>query len=138
MGDKAGDTPGPKGLSIGCPEDAGANKGTLLQINIAQIIIHKTHQPNAFVKFLDAKGLPGLMRSIWMPRRSHQTESLLRLNSALAEAKGAPARADDHGDSRRREGRRMRSRAAGANLWSIADVIACRLVLPGMAASALT
>ena len=30
----------------------------MLQIDIAQIIVHKTDQPNAFVDFLNAKGLP--------------------------------------------------------------------------------
>src|SRR5512145_645404 len=35
-------------------------------------------------------GWPGLMRSIAMPRRSHQTESLERLNRVLGLAKGTP------------------------------------------------
>ena len=35
-------------------------------------------------------GWPGLMRSISMPSRSHQTESLERLNKALGLAKGTP------------------------------------------------
>src|SRR6266851_8486109 len=35
-------------------------------------------------------GWPGLMRSMPMPRRSHQTASLLKLNKAWAEAKGTP------------------------------------------------
>ena len=35
-------------------------------------------------------GWPGLMRSIAMPRRSHQTESFERLNKALGLAKGTP------------------------------------------------
>ena len=35
-------------------------------------------------------GWPGLMRSIAMPSRSHQTESLQRLNRALGLAKGTP------------------------------------------------
>ena len=35
-------------------------------------------------------GWPGLMRSMAMPRRSHQTESLERLNRALGLAKGTP------------------------------------------------
>src|SRR5450755_1884972 len=35
-------------------------------------------------------GLPGLMRSMPIPRRSHQTASLLKLNNACAEAKGTP------------------------------------------------
>ena len=35
-------------------------------------------------------GWPGLMRSIAMPKRSHQTESLERLNKALGLAKGTP------------------------------------------------
>ena len=34
------------------------------------------------------RGWPGLMRSIAMPRRSHQTESLKRLNKALGLAEG--------------------------------------------------
>src|SRR5215831_5234855 len=35
-------------------------------------------------------GWPGLMRSMEMPRRNHQTESLERLNRPLGEAKGTP------------------------------------------------
>src|SRR6202790_4508678 len=35
-------------------------------------------------------GWPGLMRSMPIPRRSHQTASLLKLNNACAEAKGTP------------------------------------------------
>ena len=35
-------------------------------------------------------GWPGLMRSMAMPSRSHQTESLERLNRALGLAKGTP------------------------------------------------
>jgi hypothetical protein len=35
-------------------------------------------------------GLPGLMRSISMPRRSHHTDSLDRLKRALGLAKGTP------------------------------------------------
>ena len=35
-------------------------------------------------------GWPGLMRSIAMPSRSHQTESFERLNRALGLAKGTP------------------------------------------------
>jgi len=35
-------------------------------------------------------GWPGLMRSIAMPRRSHQTASLESLNKAFGLAKGTP------------------------------------------------
>ena len=35
-------------------------------------------------------GWPGRMRSMLMPSRSHQTESLERLNRPLGEAKGTP------------------------------------------------
>src|SRR5258708_36830059 len=35
-------------------------------------------------------GLPGLIRSMPIPRRSHQTESLLRPKKALLLAKGTP------------------------------------------------
>ena len=35
-------------------------------------------------------GWPGLMRSMWMPRRSHQTASLLKPNRACGLAKGTP------------------------------------------------
>src|SRR6267378_777046 len=35
-------------------------------------------------------GWPGLIRSMTIPSRSHQTASLLRLNKAWAEAKGTP------------------------------------------------
>ena len=35
-------------------------------------------------------GLPGLMRSRLMPRRSHQTDSRLKPNSALDDANGVP------------------------------------------------
>src|ERR1039457_6246867 len=35
-------------------------------------------------------GWPGLMRSIPIPRRSHHTASLLKLNNACAEANGTP------------------------------------------------
>jgi hypothetical protein len=35
-------------------------------------------------------GLPGLMRSMVMPSRSHQTESFERLNKAFGLAKGTP------------------------------------------------
>lgn len=31
----------------------------MIQIDIAQIIVHKTDQPNAFADLLDAEGLPG-------------------------------------------------------------------------------
>src|SRR5205807_8281662 len=34
-------------------------QGVFLQINIAEIVIHKTDEPNAVVNFLDADGLPG-------------------------------------------------------------------------------
>ena len=34
-------------------------QGFFLQINIAEIVIHKTDEPNAVVHFLDADGLPG-------------------------------------------------------------------------------
>src|SRR5207249_6041712 len=34
-------------------------QGFFLQINIAEIVIHKTDEPNAVVNFLDADGLPG-------------------------------------------------------------------------------
>src|SRR5207302_4686790 len=35
-------------------------------------------------------GWPGLIRSMPIPSRSHQTASLLKLNKACAEAKGTP------------------------------------------------
>src|SRR5438445_6571498 len=34
-------------------------QGFFLQINIAEIVIHKTDEPNAVVNFLDTDGLPG-------------------------------------------------------------------------------
>src|SRR6266581_1864095 len=75
--------------------------------------MHEADEPNAVVDFLDAEplggrvasflrvrcmrswrpfccGWPGLMRSMAMPSRSHQTESFERLNRAFGLAKGTP------------------------------------------------
>ena len=45
-----GDNPAPNGLSRGC-------KVFLLQIEVAEIIVHEADEPNALVDFLDAESL---------------------------------------------------------------------------------
>jgi hypothetical protein len=40
-------------------QDEPANKHPSLQIEVPQIIIHETHQPNVIVNFFDADGLSG-------------------------------------------------------------------------------
>ncbi len=57
-------------------------------------------------------GWPGLMRSIAMPSRSHQTESLERLNKALGLAKGTPL--SERMASGRPRSRNSRSKAVQA------------------------
>jgi hypothetical protein len=59
-------------------------------------------------------GWPGLIRSIAMPSRSHQTDSFERLNKALGLAKGTPL--SERMASGKPRSRNNRSKAVQANL----------------------